>query len=110
MKRKRLRSVTPSDGGPNGVDEGQSDALRSPLAKRKKLAASRSGASRLKVAVTADELADTESLSDRSRKPSPLLPIPFKSFEEVAEGDDDADDGDDEDDDWLAHELDVEWG
>ncbi|KAJ8596296.1 hypothetical protein M405DRAFT_757888 [Rhizopogon salebrosus TDB-379] len=109
MKRKRLRSVTPSDGGPNGVDEGQSDALRSPLAKRKKLAASRSGASRLKVAVTADELADTESLSDRSRKPSPLPPIPFKSFEEVAEGDD-ADDGDDEDDDWLAHELEVEWG
>jgi RNA polymerase II subunit A-like phosphatase len=63
----------------------------------------------LKVAVTADELADTESLSDRSRKPSPLPPIPFKSFEEVAEGDD-ADDGDDEDDDWLAHELEVEWG
>jgi len=64
----------------------------------------------LKEAVTADELADTESLSDRSRKPSPLPPIPIKSFEEVAENDDEADDGDDEDDDWLAHELAVEWG
>jgi RNA polymerase II subunit A-like phosphatase len=63
----------------------------------------------LKEAVTADELASTESHSDRSRKPSPFPPIPIKSLEEVAE-DDDADDGDDEDDDWLAHELEVEWG
>lgn len=53
---------------------------------------------------------DTESLSDHSRRPSPLLSTPFMSFEEGAEDDEYADDGDDEDDDWLAHELEVDWG
>lgn len=110
LKRKRLRSVTPSDGGTNGVGDRHGDVLRSPLAKRKKLAASRSGTSKLKEAVTADELVDTESLSDHSRRPSPLLSTPFMSFEEGAEDDEYADDGDDEDDDWLAHELEVDWG
>jgi len=63
----------------------------------------------LKEAVTADELTKAESYPVRSRKPSPLPAISIKSFEEVTE-DDDAEDGDDEDDDWLAHELEVEWG
>jgi RNA polymerase II subunit A-like phosphatase len=53
--RKRLRSSTPSE--VRGVnDEGGDDALRSPLAKRKRLAAERSGASKLKQEVSAAEV------------------------------------------------------
>jgi RNA polymerase II subunit A C-terminal domain phosphatase len=39
-----------------------------------------------------------------------LLSEPLKNFEESVEDEDYADDGDDEDDDWLAHELEVDWG
>lgn len=68
-RRKRLRSVTPTsesnDHDPQGLATTESDddsLLRSPLAKRKKLAAGRAGYSRLKEGITADEL-DRQSAS-----------------------------------------------
>ncbi|KAI0639990.1 hypothetical protein C8Q77DRAFT_1083969 [Trametes polyzona] len=120
-KRKRLRSITPSDAGsPNGGDP---DVLRSPLAKRKKLAADRSGASRLKEAFTAEELtlaagpvgggADDDdgasASAGRSRRSTPMN----GSAEEAGDYGEDyegtEDDMDDEDD-FLARELEEEWG
>ena len=115
MKRKRVRSLTPSEiGALNGAD---ADVLRSPLAKRKKLAADRSGASRLKEAFTAEQLRaaearkardDDDEGSNRSQRSSPI----------TGGGDDDEDGDDDEggseynmvEDDFLARELEAEWG
>ncbi|KAJ8514480.1 hypothetical protein ONZ45_g7970 [Pleurotus djamor] len=53
LGRKRLRSVTPSEGGFDIPDK--DDILRSPLAKRKKLAFDRSKFSKLKEAFSADD-------------------------------------------------------
>ncbi|RPD82230.1 hypothetical protein L226DRAFT_556142 [Lentinus tigrinus ALCF2SS1-7] len=116
LKRKRVRSLTPSDvANLNGAD---SDALRSPLAKRKKLALTRSGASKLKEGITAEQLratptktkgSDDDDGSTRSQRSSPLN----------GGGDDDDDDDDGTDggseynmieDDFLARELEEEWG
>ncbi|KAI0360995.1 hypothetical protein OH77DRAFT_384561 [Trametes cingulata] len=120
-KRKRLRSLTPSEAGSlNGAD---SDVLRSPLAKRKKLAADRSGASRLKEAFTAEELSraaaaatgddddDGDGLGTpgRSQRSSPVN----GSAEEAGDYGEDyegSDDDMDEEDDFLARELEEEWG
>ena len=121
VKRKRVRSLTPSElsqlvvgtGVGGGGDE---DGLRSPLAKRKKLVADRSGASRLKEAFTAEQLRapsrgrDEDEESVRSRQSSPM--------NGVGEDDDDEDGDDEEDgssvnmleDDFLARELEAEWG
>ncbi|KAI6047826.1 hypothetical protein EDC04DRAFT_2863998 [Pisolithus marmoratus] len=101
LKRKRLRSVTPSDAG-NGLTD-QQDLLRSPLSKRKKLAASRTGASKLKEAFTAEQVADAERRRSRSNSlqrpvPSPGVPTPVDEDDE------------DEEDDFLARELGEEWG
>lgn len=111
-KRKRVRSLTPSEiGSLNGSD---SDVLRSPLAKRKKLAADR--ASRLKEAFTAEQMRaaksqkgrDDDEGSNRSQRSSP-----------INGGGDDDDEDEDEDggseynmveDDFLARELEAEWG
>ncbi|KIJ65044.1 hypothetical protein HYDPIDRAFT_27775 [Hydnomerulius pinastri MD-312] len=104
LKRKRLRSLTPSEGG-NG-DLLQEEILRSPLSKRKKLAASRTGSSRLKEAFTADQIASARRSRSRSNSlapGSPSLGVPSPVEE------DDADEGDDEDD-FLARELGEEWG
>lgn len=108
--RKRLRSLTPSEVGLNGTD---SDVLRSPLAKRKKLAMDRSGSSKLKEAITADDLGITQ--------PADELPLPPPKTSPSGSGNDDEDDEDDdsndtsdeegavdEEDDFLAREL--EWG
>ena len=105
-KRKRLRSVTPSDGGhANGNDQ----YLRSPLAKRKKLAAERSGFSRLKEGITADELAETASngLAPVSQK----LPVEESVDEEYDDSDDDEDVVEDveEEEDFLARDF-EDWG
>ncbi|KAI0800691.1 hypothetical protein C8Q74DRAFT_1238166 [Fomes fomentarius] len=111
-KRKRVRSLTPSEiGSLNGSD---SDVLRSPLAKRKKLAADR--ASRLKEAFTAEQMRaakaqkgrDDDEGSNRSQRSSPMN----------GGGDDDDDDEDEDggseynmvEDDFLARELEAEWG
>ena len=113
MKRKRVRSLTPSDiASLNGAD---ADVLRSPLAKRKKLAADRSGASRLKEAFTADQLRgrsrgrEEDEESVRSRHSSPMNAV----GEEDEEDEDDEDDGSSVamvEDDFLARELEAEWG
>jgi len=106
MKRKR-RSVTPSEGrgvpvkgGTGSGDEG----LRSPLAKRKKLAAGRSGYSRLKEAITADELEPIPESEMAFALPSGL------GASEVPEEDGDDGDDEEEEDDFLARELEEEWG
>ncbi|KAI8990580.1 hypothetical protein BD414DRAFT_484090 [Trametes punicea] len=110
-KRKRVRSITPSEAG--SLNGAESDVLRSPLAKRKKLAADRSGASRLKEAFTAEELSrvddDDEDSPGRSRRSSPVN----GSAEEAGDYGEDyegSDDEMDEEDDFLARELEEEWG
>ncbi|RDB28454.1 RNA polymerase II subunit A C-terminal domain phosphatase [Hypsizygus marmoreus] len=108
--RKRLRSVTPSDGGGslNGSKKGD-DVLRSPLAKRKKLAAERTGYSRLKDSISAEELvAEAAAASElKSTAVSAVLP----QGEAMDEGEDDGDDEEEEEeDDFLARELEEEWG
>ncbi|OSD03375.1 hypothetical protein PYCCODRAFT_1409741 [Trametes coccinea BRFM310] len=111
-KRKRMRSITPSEAGSlNGADP---DVLRSPLAKRKKLAADRSGASRLKEAFTAEELSrvaddDDDNTGGRSSRSSPIN----GSAEEAGDYGEDyegTDDEMDDEDDFLARELEEEWG
>lgn len=105
-KRKRLRSLTPSESGLNG---GDAEALRSPLAKRKKLAADRSGASKLKEGITAEQLHTGANGSARtSPTPAPARPGDRDSDED--EEDEDGDEEMDEDDDFLARELGEEWG
>ncbi|KAI6031553.1 hypothetical protein BKA83DRAFT_26767 [Pisolithus microcarpus] len=101
LKRKRLRSVTPSDSG-NGPND-QQDLLRSPLSKRKKLAASRTGTSKLKEAFTAEQIA--EAVRQRSRSNSLQRPLPSSGVPSPADEDDD-----DEEDDFLARELGEDWG
>ncbi|CAA7268063.1 unnamed protein product [Cyclocybe aegerita] len=101
--RKRLRSITPSDGGVANGDDGY---LHSPLAKRKKLAAERTGQSRLKEGTTADDITSTPS-SNGSARPSPRISQPQDDMTE-----DDSDDEDeyeeDEEDDFLARALQEE--
>ena len=104
MQRKRLRSLTPSEIGING----NKDALRSPLAKRKKLAANRSGASKLKVSISAGELPSRTGSNDNANSD-----IPEEDNEEEAGVDED--EGVDEgyapfDDDFLAGALEEDWG
>ncbi|KAL4069798.1 hypothetical protein V8B97DRAFT_634789 [Scleroderma yunnanense] len=101
LKRKRLRSVTPSEIGSASLD--QQDIIRSPLAKRKKLVASRTGLSRLKEAFTAEEIAAASRLRSRSSSlqrptPSPGVPSPINE-----------DDDEEEEEDFLARELGDEW-
>lgn len=137
-KRKRLRSLTPAD-AVNGA-EPDSLLLRSPLAKRKKVAAERAGTSKLKEAVSADDL--VQPLAPPSA-PAPALvsgekdkvvtpvqeedePEDEDEMDEAEDDendndgddddsdeddDDDDDDDDDEgDDDFLARELGEDWG
>jgi RNA polymerase II subunit A C-terminal domain phosphatase len=118
VSHKRLRSVTPSEVAVNGGGGGASssvisskddDSLRSPLAKRKKLAAERTGYSKLKEAISADDLkaASTSSDSQPGEVASHGLTV-------VPEGSDDNEDDEGEDeedeDDFLARELEEEWG
>jgi RNA polymerase II subunit A C-terminal domain phosphatase len=99
-KRKRLRSLTPSETAE--LDGGDDDQLRSPLAKRKRLASQRSGISPLKQAISADEL--TKDL------PGELSTIAEVDGAPVGGESDDDDDSDDDDaafddDDFLAREF-----
>ncbi|KAJ6500358.1 hypothetical protein C8R45DRAFT_65616 [Mycena sanguinolenta] len=108
QKRKRMRSVTP--GSADGVNgSGTRDSLGSPLAKRKKVAAERTGASKLKEAITAKDLpSDDAQNAAEAQVPSPGSQA---SSEVMQEGDDEDEDGDDDDeDDFLARELEEEWG
>jgi len=92
-KRKRLRSLTPSEAGLNGSADTE---LRSPLSKRKKLAADRSGLSRLKEAISADELPENKDRSSRAATPSRLS---------VADVDEEDGNSEVTEDDFLAREL-----
>ncbi|KAJ2927695.1 hypothetical protein H1R20_g9386, partial [Candolleomyces eurysporus] len=104
MKRKRLRSLTPSEAG----FDGDTDLLRSPLAKRKKMAADRSGLSRLKQGITASDL-DGASRPASENGSAPTSPTAMHQ-DAVGEDDDDDDDDDGEgdfdlEDDFLAREF-----
>jgi len=99
LKRKRLRSVTPSE---NGNADPQHDALRSPLSKRKKLVSNRTGTSKLKEAFTADEIAS--SRQSRSRSGSVSIELPVANLPSPIDEDEE------DDDDFLARELGEDWG
>lgn len=115
-KRKRLRSITPSE--IPGIN-GEADILRSPLSKRKKLAADRSGLSKLKVAIHVDDLR-----SSRERSSSPAVKLvgsrantpdnEDSDMEVIAGGKFDEEEEEEEEesmeDDFLARELENEWG
>lgn len=108
LKRKRLRSSTPSDGG-GGPSNRTDEALQSPLAKRKKLAAERTGYSRLKEGITAEELTMMdETASNGSRRSSPKIIAHENVDDQDGEGDDEEEE--EEEDDFLARELEEEWG
>lgn len=105
-KRKRLRSITPSETTVNG----NKDSLRSPLAKRKKLAAARSGASRLKDSISAGDLAGSEKLllADSTKED---LREEDEEEEEASEDDEEEEiEEGDIDDDFLAGALEEDWG
>ncbi|KAG5730615.1 RNA polymerase II subunit A C-terminal domain phosphatase [Termitomyces sp. T112] len=110
ISRKRLRSVTPSDGGSvNGSGKIDDDILRSPLAKRKKLAAERTGFSRLKDSISAEDLAgdgDKPRVAD-SRL---LAKVAETGQENEDDEDNEEEDEEDEEDDFLARELEEELG
>jgi RNA polymerase II subunit A C-terminal domain phosphatase len=85
--------------------------LRSPLAKRKKLAAERTGYSKLKEAISANDLlVENEADDDIGRSHSISLGSTkeeeMEEDEDEGEGEDDADD----EDDFLARELEEDWG
>lgn len=111
LNRKRLRSVTPSDGGGSQNGAGGRDDLRSPLSKRKKLAADRTGYSRLKETISADELvfggSEGGGEPSRARAASPKMVMKDEMEED---DDDDEDEEDEEEDDFLARALEEEWG
>ena len=95
--------MTPSDIGTAGID----DVLRSPLAKRKKMAAERSGASKLKEAFSAADIAAAAARTEQASKVStPTSNEDIEIIEEEEEEDVEVD----EEDDFLARELGEDWG
>lgn len=99
MRRKRLRSLTPSEAGLNSGDDG---LLRSPLSKRKKLAKDRQNASKLKESIISPEEFD--------RYAPPTVPSPREEDEEDGDEEEESIFGDDDEDDFLARELEEEMG
>jgi len=126
-KRKRLRSLTPSEAN-SAVSSARDPSLRSPLSKRKKLSADRSGAgSKLRVSHTiptpnfttsarssrAGSLAPSENGTGVGSKPgTPREGRRVGSGEDDNGGDDDdgSEDAFDIDDDFLAREMEEELG
>lgn len=111
-KRKRLRSLTPSEAGLNRSDNGKDDSiLRSPLAKRKKVVAERSS-SPLKTSVPAAKTLTKSMMPSFIEEPD--IGTPPQGWEEDSqmEGggdfDDDAEGTEGGDFDFLADELDEE--
>ena len=107
--------MTPSDGGGGPSSSKTDEGLQSPLAKRKKVAAERTGYSRLKEGITADDLLTTkdETASNGSRQSSSPKNIAHENMDDQeGEGDDEEEEEeeDDEEDDFLARELEEEWG
>jgi RNA polymerase II subunit A-like phosphatase len=101
MRRKRMRSVTPSDLQSQNGD----DSLRSPLAKRKKLALDRS--SRLKQGTTAEEL---ESIPEPEPEPKRSALFGGAVNGDPPEAGQSEEEEDDFDDDFLARDLQEELG
>jgi RNA polymerase II subunit A C-terminal domain phosphatase len=99
MRRKRLRSLTPSEAGLNSSEDDY--LLRSPLSKRKKLAKERQNASKLKESIISEEF---------GRYALPTVPSPREEDEEDGDEDEESIFGDDDDDDFLARELEEEMG
>lgn len=81
------------------------DVLRSPLAKRKKLAAERTGYSRLKEGFTANDL---QGVQDHGGH---VVSSGSSGMDEADEGDgdDEEEEEEEEEDDFLARDL-QEWG
>lgn len=98
MRRKRLRSLTPSEAGLNSSDD---NLLRSPLSKRKKLAKDRQNASKLKESISPEEF---------GRYALPTVPSPLEEDEEDGDKEDESIFGDEDEDDFLARELEEEMG
>lgn len=106
-RRKRLRSITPSDRGSNDSDP--DDLLRSPLAKRKKLALNRSTSSKLKEAISADDLVQDLAGDEQMITPA----VSPKATDDSSNSDSTTSSEDeemDEEDDFLARELEEDWG
>jgi RNA polymerase II subunit A-like phosphatase len=102
MRRKRLRSLTPSEAGLNASGD---DLLRSPLSKRKKLAKDRQNASKLKESISREEF------GQYALPTVPTVTSPRGEYEEDEEDEDNESIfGDDDDDDFLARELEEEMG
>ncbi|KAJ7492115.1 hypothetical protein FB451DRAFT_1077957 [Mycena latifolia] len=123
LKRKRLRSVTPSADGVIGNGTTTRDALGSPLAKRKKVAAERTGYSKLKEAISADDIqsgdpaagSGTPQRVDGGDGEAQVSSPGSRASDEGMQGEEEEDDGEedgegDDDDDFLARELEEEWG
>ncbi|KAG6811157.1 hypothetical protein H0H92_008743 [Tricholoma furcatifolium] len=98
--RKRLRSVTPSE-SVNGSGA-KDDILRSSLAKRRKVAAERTGFSRLKDSISADDLEPMPRTVAGSAGPASPKMVDAEAEEEEEDEDDE--------DDFLARELEDELG
>jgi RNA polymerase II subunit A-like phosphatase len=104
MKRKRLRSVTPSEMGSQNGD----DSLQSPLAKRKKLAADRP--TRLKQGITAEEL-ESSGVEESEQEPRRSALFGGAVNGDSPEAEDEEEREIDLEDDFLARDLqEEEWG
>ena len=104
-QRKRLRSVTPSESG------SVADALRSPLQKRKKVAADRSGMSKLKMAMSATEIGGGAAEIETGDESNPSSPVHENGSQgSIEEESSDDGDGEEIDDDFLAREMEEELG
>lgn len=98
--------------------------MGSPLAKRKKLAAERTGYSKLKEAINADDLRSEDSASavvggkQRSldgggtgeTQAQVGSPASDGGMQEGEDDEEEEEDGAEDDDDFLARELEEEWG
>lgn len=90
--------------------DGDRDVLRSPLAKRKKMVADRSGQSKLKEAFSVEDFPTGDDKADGAKASKSSTPTSLDKTE--GDNGDDEDEGEDEndEDDFLARELGEDWG
>ena len=110
-----MRSLTPSERWNTEED----DELRSPLSKRKKIAAERSGTSKLKETLIAADDGDDNEDNPPANPSQPGTPRTMGGNDDEDDEDDDDDDDEmdgttdgevDDEDDFLARELEEDWG
>lgn len=97
--------MTPSEAGLNGSDE---EGLRSPLAKRKKIAAIRSNSSRLKETISMSELHNGEHDNDSEGMENVGVALGGPEGAQAGDGDEDEEEEDEDEDledDFLAREM-----